>query len=254
VTADIGLFEAIYTARSMRRFKPDAVPPEVITRVLDAAIRASSGSNAQHWAFIVVRDAEKRRQLGALYRKASGYMSAVYATRPRPDHLTQAQYDRFLAGSGFLWDHMADAPVILVPCLMKRAPPERASLPEVVQARYADHGARPGPPPPETTPRAAGKHDRTEPYALDRSGHEYRRTCRQPKTWMDAGPGQGCMAAQRAPERPPARRSAEPRRHLCGHSRECLHAAGLHRRRPFLAGGSSKFATLLAPAVEKNCQ
>jgi nitroreductase len=34
---------------------------------------------------------------------------------------------------------MADAPVILVPCLQKREPPERAGLPEVVQARYAEH-------------------------------------------------------------------------------------------------------------------
>jgi nitroreductase len=138
-STDIDLFEAIYTARSLRRFKPDPVPQEVITRVLDAAIRASSGGNTQHWSFIVVRDAEKRRQLGALYRKASDYTAGVYAARPKPDHLTQAQYDRFLAGSGYLWDHMADAPVILVPCLMKREPPERSSLPKVVQARYADH-------------------------------------------------------------------------------------------------------------------
>ena len=137
--ADIGLFEAIYTARSLRHFKTDPVPQEMIERVLDAAIRASSGGNTQHWAFIVVRDADKRRQLAALYRKASDYQSAVYAARPKPDHLTQAQYEQFLANSGWLWDHMADAPVILVPCLTKRGPPDRAGLPAVVQARYADH-------------------------------------------------------------------------------------------------------------------
>lgn len=136
---DIGLFEAIYSARSLRHLKPDPVPPELITRILDAAIRASSGGNTQHWTFIVVRDAEKRRQLAALYRKASDHASAVYAARPKPGHLTQAQYDQFLANSGYLWDHMADAPVILVPCLTKREPPERASLPPAVQARYADH-------------------------------------------------------------------------------------------------------------------
>ena len=138
-SAGIDLFEAMYTARSLRHFKPDPVPPELITRVLDAAIHASSGGNTQHWSFIVVRDAEKRRQLAALYRKASDYQSAVYAARPKPVHLTQAQYEQFLANSGYLWDHMADAPVILVPCLTKREPPERAGLPDVVQARYADH-------------------------------------------------------------------------------------------------------------------
>ncbi|MBV8193603.1 MAG: nitroreductase family protein, partial [Alphaproteobacteria bacterium] len=70
-STDIGLFEAMYTARSLRHFKPDPVPAALIERVLDAAIRASSGGNTQHWTFIVVRDAEKRRQLGALYRKRS---------------------------------------------------------------------------------------------------------------------------------------------------------------------------------------
>ena len=72
--AEIGLFEAIYTARAIRRIKTDPVPDEVITKVLDAAIRAPSGSNAQSWFFIVVKDAEKRKQLGALYQKTSSIL------------------------------------------------------------------------------------------------------------------------------------------------------------------------------------
>jgi len=137
--ADIGLFEAMYTARSLRHFKPDPVPEELITRVLDAAIRASSGGNTQHWSFVVVRDAGVKRQLAALYRKASDYASAIYASRPKPEHLSDEQYRQFLANSGYLWDHLAESPVILVPCLLKREPPERKSLPEVVQARYDAH-------------------------------------------------------------------------------------------------------------------
>jgi hypothetical protein len=39
---EIGLFDAMYTARTLRRLKPDAVPKELIIRVLDAAIRAPS--------------------------------------------------------------------------------------------------------------------------------------------------------------------------------------------------------------------
>ena len=50
------LREAIYTLRSMRRVKPDPIPDEAIRAILDAAIRAPSGSNQQHWAFLVVRD------------------------------------------------------------------------------------------------------------------------------------------------------------------------------------------------------
>jgi Nitroreductase family len=44
---DIKLFEAIYSARSLRYLKPDAVPDELITRILDTAIRAPSAGNAQ---------------------------------------------------------------------------------------------------------------------------------------------------------------------------------------------------------------
>jgi len=138
-STDVGLFEAMYTARSLRHFKPDPVPEALITQVIDAAIRASSGGNTQPWFFIVVRDAALKRQLAGLYRKASDHASAVYSSRPKPDHLTDEQYRQFLANSGYLWDHLAEAPVILVPCLLKRDPPDRASLPDIVQARYADH-------------------------------------------------------------------------------------------------------------------
>ena len=136
---DIALFEAMYTARALRRLRPDPVPEELITRVLDAAIRAPSGGNAQNWVFIVVRDAEKRRQLGAVYRKASDEVSAIYAARGRPAHQTEAQYERLMAGGAYLWDHLGEAPVLLVPCVRTRAMPPRESLPPEVQARYPEH-------------------------------------------------------------------------------------------------------------------
>jgi nitroreductase len=66
--ADIGLFDAIYSARSIRRLKPDPVPEPLVDKILDAAIRAPSGDNAQNWAFVVVRDPATRRALGAVYR------------------------------------------------------------------------------------------------------------------------------------------------------------------------------------------
>ena len=79
---EIGLFEAIHTARSLRRFHPDPVPDALITQVLDAAIRAPSGGNSQHWVFVVVRDAALRQRLGAIYRQAAEEVGAIYAARP----------------------------------------------------------------------------------------------------------------------------------------------------------------------------
>jgi nitroreductase len=136
---DIALFEAIYTARALRRLKPDPVPEALIAKVLDAAIRAPSGGNAQNWAFIVVRDADKRRRLGAIYRKASDEVSAIYAARGRPPDQTEEQYSRMMAAGAWLWEHLGDAPVLLVPCLSRRDMPPREALPAAVQARYEAH-------------------------------------------------------------------------------------------------------------------
>ena len=107
---DIGLFEAIHTARSLRRLKPDPVPEGLIAQVLDAAIRASSAGNAQNWAFLVVRDSALRRQLGAIYRKASNIAAAMYTAKGRPAHLSEAQYQRLMATGAHLWDHMTRLP------------------------------------------------------------------------------------------------------------------------------------------------
>jgi nitroreductase len=133
---EIGLFDAIYSARALRRLKPDPVPDDVITRILDAAIRAPSAGNAQNWIFLVVRDTELRRSLGAIYRKASDIASAVYAARGRPPHLSEEQYRQLMTSGAYLWDHMGDAPVLLLPCLRERPPPPREALPAAMQAIY----------------------------------------------------------------------------------------------------------------------
>ena len=119
---EMDLFEAIYTARAIRRFKPDPVPDEVITKVLDAAIRAPSGSNEQSWEFIVVKDASQRKKIGDVYRKGGNILMALYANRIKPPHMSQETYDKLMSSAMYLLDHMADAPVLLLACL-KQTPP-----------------------------------------------------------------------------------------------------------------------------------
>lgn len=133
--AEMGIFEAMYSARAMRRFKPDPVPDEVMTRVLDAAIRAPSGSNAQGWFFVVVKDAEKRRKLGAIYNKASKILTKLYAERPRAAHFSEDQYERFMRAVTHLFEHMDEAPVLLLACLKSSPGPAPSGLsPEVASA------------------------------------------------------------------------------------------------------------------------
>jgi nitroreductase len=141
VLPEIGLFEAIYSARAIRRFRRDPVPEELIRKILDTAIRAPSGGNAQSWAFVVVRDPDTRRQLGAIYRKASDIAEAVLAARGRPPHLTEQQYARFMASGKYLWDHMGEAPVLLLPCSRRPVLPPLEALPPDIRARWKDEVA-----------------------------------------------------------------------------------------------------------------
>ncbi len=57
------LFEAIETRRSVRKYRDEAVPRELIDRVLEAARVAPSTSNTQSWKFDVVTDPETKKQL-----------------------------------------------------------------------------------------------------------------------------------------------------------------------------------------------
>lgn len=49
-------FDVIRARRSIRRFRPDPVPDALITPCLEAARLAPSGTNAQPWKFLVIRD------------------------------------------------------------------------------------------------------------------------------------------------------------------------------------------------------
>jgi Nitroreductase family len=64
------LGEAIFTQRSIRRFKPDAIPVRDIRLILEAAVRAPNGGNQQIARFLVVNDRKTIRGFGELYREA----------------------------------------------------------------------------------------------------------------------------------------------------------------------------------------
>jgi len=55
--------EAIFTRKSIREYKPQPVPDELVQELLEAAMQAPSAGNQQPWHFIVVTD---RKQLDAL--------------------------------------------------------------------------------------------------------------------------------------------------------------------------------------------
>lgn len=57
--------EAIEKRRSIRKYRPDPVPDEMINEILEAARLAPSGTNLQPWRFVVVKSKEMKEKLTA---------------------------------------------------------------------------------------------------------------------------------------------------------------------------------------------
>jgi nitroreductase len=57
------LLNLLKTRRSIRRYRPDLVPDEMVEQLLEAGRWAPSASNRQPWEFIVVRDEAIRQQV-----------------------------------------------------------------------------------------------------------------------------------------------------------------------------------------------
>ena len=65
-TPPYDFWKALYTRRSIRKFKDDAVPRELVEQVMHAGIWAPSSCNYQMWDFVAVDDPEVNRKLAAL--------------------------------------------------------------------------------------------------------------------------------------------------------------------------------------------
>jgi nitroreductase len=67
---DMPVGEAMFTQRSIRRFRPDPLPVADLRLLLEAAVRAPNGGNRQIARFLVVTDREKIAAFGTLYHEA----------------------------------------------------------------------------------------------------------------------------------------------------------------------------------------
>lgn len=57
--------------QSMRKLKPDPIPDEYITKILEVARWAMSGANSQPWEFVVVKNEETKKKLFDAYVESS---------------------------------------------------------------------------------------------------------------------------------------------------------------------------------------
>ena len=121
----MSLGEAIFTQRAIRRLRPDPIPDENITAILNAAIRAPNGGNLQPWRFIVVRDARLRSELGTLYHEA------WWAKRrdqgiSGPEDIPAS--NKIMRSAMRFADEIGDAPVLILLCATAKGPGPMASV------------------------------------------------------------------------------------------------------------------------------
>jgi nitroreductase len=93
--------ELVKNRRSFRRFKPDPVPKDIIEKVLEAARLAPSAGNSQPWEFVVVQDAEMKKDITQSI--TSGYQE-LHKIDPEMYWAVAVQ------------PHLADAPVLIIVC------------------------------------------------------------------------------------------------------------------------------------------
>lgn len=104
----MSLGEAMFTQRAIRRLRPDPVSDEDLKTVMDAASKAPSSRNQQTARFLVVRDPDRIRRFGELYREA------WWAKRPAgwtPEGVPEG--DLHLSAMR-LADAMKDAPLVVL--------------------------------------------------------------------------------------------------------------------------------------------
>ncbi|HZP27520.1 MAG TPA: nitroreductase family protein [Acidimicrobiia bacterium] len=64
------VFDAIYGLRATRVYDDRPIPPDVLTRILEAGTRACSSGNTQPWELVVVVDSERKQYLKKLLADA----------------------------------------------------------------------------------------------------------------------------------------------------------------------------------------
>jgi len=105
--------EVVKYRRSIRGFKPDPIPDEAVTKILDAGRYAMSGANSQPWDFIVVKDPETRKRLFEAYMahwERAWHMEQQRLPEYRRPTYNIPAHEKEKAKAGIGWRH---APVLL---------------------------------------------------------------------------------------------------------------------------------------------
>lgn len=68
----MSVLEMIKTRRSIRKFKSDPIPEEILGKIIEAGVYSATGRNAQSPIIIAVTDKKMRDKLSEMNRKIGG--------------------------------------------------------------------------------------------------------------------------------------------------------------------------------------
>lgn len=112
------------TTRSVRKRLDFSKPVDldVVSKCIDIAMQAPTGSNAQGWSFVVVTDPAKRKAIADVYRQGWQLYAGNPELRPQYDaqDLRAQQLPRVLDSATFLAEHLHEAPVMVIFCIEGR--------------------------------------------------------------------------------------------------------------------------------------
>ena len=84
--------KVIQDRRSIREYTAEPVSDQDLDLILEAARQAPSGENAQPWRFLIVKDVETRKKLGALAGGGSGRrFTAEFVTKKMQERFSSLQ-------------------------------------------------------------------------------------------------------------------------------------------------------------------
>jgi nitroreductase len=108
----VDVFEAIATTRAMRRLDVDRpVADADLLAIVEAATKGPSGGNSQPTRWLVVRDPDRKRQVGEIYLACWQSVRGYYAERAETDENSR----RVLRSADHLADNMHRVPAMIVP-------------------------------------------------------------------------------------------------------------------------------------------
>ena len=91
--ASMDVFDAVRTLLAVRSYQNKPIPDAVVRRIVEAGRLTGSGMNRQPWHFVVIRDPENLRRLGAMASSGSYVAQAPLAIAVATDRTRFAVSD-----------------------------------------------------------------------------------------------------------------------------------------------------------------